>query len=503
MLSLIKKTLGELYALLAGTDLLAGNFSHAGRALLIAEKLNPQGGLFYHLHSSFLYIYLKDFGKALAHSEGAIEANSSFSVAYVNRAAVELLLKNFDAALEFSNKALELNKKDKLFRQYFRSGAILNRGLALVGLGRQEEAKADVEELFNIKKEGQFGYTLLAEIHKEAGEFESAIECLSKALDKAIAAAVPDLLEERAEIFEAVGNQNAASSDRERARKIRADWFNDSWFKCLKPWRTEVSMVPQFIIVLMLVAFLSPVFCLSFILLLVIGRQLVKSLVGALLGLVVGGGLMFVCFFLPTHVAFPSDGKPIQIVTRTLDNSIFDLSEWRGKAVILYSVSPSSTHIKQDLYKLSKLYRRYPRNKLELVGIIDSARGEAFEDKNGITSASWPLLRSYDLSASTLKQLGDLGQQKFYVLSPLDQHILFRCSRASDLYFRWMISPEVSTADLSKYTGREVYELPDLPSIIIIVSLLSFMTADFILQKMLLSKEDLASLTMPKISGAS
>ncbi|MEZ4488992.1 MAG: hypothetical protein R3F51_15515 [Cyanobacteriota/Melainabacteria group bacterium] len=501
MLSWIKKYLGEYYALIAAIDLANGEYSQGGRALLIAGKLNPYG-LFYHLHSSYFHAQVKQFDKALQHSDGAIEANDRSSGSYCNRAAVELSFKNFDSALEYANKALELSDNEKFLRHQFRIFSLLARGLSLVGLGRLEEAKTDVEELFSIQKESLYGYVLLADIHKKAGEFDSAIVCFNKAIHKAKPVEVPDLLDDRASVFEAIGDQDAASSDRERARRMRAAWFNDSPSKYIEKFRDLVLKKPFFLLIFLAITFVTPTAAVSLFLVIIVGRILVKSLSGVMLGLCVGACLGFLSFFIPKHVAVPSDGKPVQIVTKTLDSNIFDLSDWRGKVVLLYSVSPSSPHLKQDLYKLSKLYRRYPRKKLELVGIVNSARGEAFEDKNGITSVSWPLLRSYDLSPSTLKQLGNLGQQKFYVLSPLDQHIIFRCSRASDLYFRWMMSPNVSAADFSKFTGREIYELYDLPYILLIVSMLTFMTADFILQKMLLSKEDLASLTAPKISGA-
>ncbi|MBI1268697.1 MAG: hypothetical protein GC193_14845 [Cryomorphaceae bacterium] len=502
MLSWIKKYLGEYYALIAAIDLANGEYSQGGRALLIAGKLNPYG-LFYHLHSSYFHAQVKQFDKALLHSDGAIEANDRSSGSYYNRAAVELSFKNFDSALEYANKALELSDNEKFLRHQFRVFSLLARGLSFVGLGRLEEAKADVEELFSIQKESLYGYVLLADIHKKAGEFDCAMVCFNKAIHKAKPVEVPDLLDDRASVFEAIGDQDAASSDRERARRMRAAWFNDSPSKYIEKFRDEILKKPFFLLICLAVVVAVPTAAVSLFLVIIVGRILVKSLSGVMLGLCVGACLCFLSFFIPKHVAVPSDGKPVQIVTKTLDSNIFDLSDWRGKVVLLYSVSPSSPHLKQDLYKLSKFYRRYPRKKLELVGIVNSARGEAFEDKNGITSVSWPLLRSYDLSPSTLKQLGDLGQQKFYVLSPLDQHIVFRCSRASDLYFSWMMSPRVSAADFSKFTGREIYELYDLPYILLIVSMLTFMAADFILQKMLLSKEDLAALAMPKISGAS
>jgi thiol-disulfide isomerase/thioredoxin len=83
-------------------------------------------------------------------------------------------------------------------------------------------------------------------------------------------------------------------------------------------------------------------------------------------------------------------GKPLTIAGTGLANETVDSSKYRGKPVLIVFWASWATPVKQDLPELVKLYDKYKKDGLEIIGVnLDNERAElaAFVKENRI---SWP-----------------------------------------------------------------------------------------------------------------
>ena|GEM_PF-1736025 len=234
------------------------------------------------------------------------------------------------------------------------------------------------------------------------------------------------MLDLRAEALEQIGDYDACRSDREAAEAVRKDWPKDSLKKRARV--VAFGLKTRISILLLLVLLLGDPIRILILILLFISLVLVGSVVGMFAAIISGMTMYLLCtpliFILgldPYWAKTP--GQPVRIETQTFKSEYFDLSDWKGKTVLIYSVTPGSSKSEHDLPIITDLYKKYPRDKFEVLGIINSGSRKVFEDTNGITTSAWPLISGYNLDRATIELLGDLEDQKSYVLSPLDQHM--------------------------------------------------------------------------------
>ena len=86
----------------------------------------------------YAYQELKQYQKALADYNKAIELNPQYALAYSNRGEVHYYLKNYTQAIDDLNKAIELGLEGTNLGE-----ALYYRGLAYEKLGDNARAEAD------------------------------------------------------------------------------------------------------------------------------------------------------------------------------------------------------------------------------------------------------------------------------------------------------------------------------------------------------------------------
>ncbi|MDZ4832750.1 MAG: hypothetical protein SGJ27_03005 [Candidatus Melainabacteria bacterium] len=155
-----------------------GNFGAASKLFLVAENIQPSAVWLY-VNRSAYYSLLKEYDRALELTDKAIEADNRCPIAYSNKAAVQLSLGMFDSAVKNASLALSLCK---FYDMHARQCALANRAEAFVGLDKIEEAKQDVAALFRLNKKAFSGFVVLGKIDIKSGDSHKAIENFNQAL---------------------------------------------------------------------------------------------------------------------------------------------------------------------------------------------------------------------------------------------------------------------------------------------------------------------------------
>jgi tetratricopeptide (TPR) repeat protein len=141
------------------------------------------------------YRKLKDYKRAIADHDKAIELNPNNEHAYYFRGYVYLDLKEYEKAIVDFNKAIEIASNSE--RTY------CGRGFYYYELKEYEKAIADFDEGIRLNPRYSYSYYMLAVIYKERGEREKAIENLKKVLeigrDQSLVKKAEKLLEELGE----------------------------------------------------------------------------------------------------------------------------------------------------------------------------------------------------------------------------------------------------------------------------------------------------------------
>lgn len=131
------------YTLLAHSQNVLGQ---SGQARTIIDKTIDNGGNYPEafINRAIIDLYLKDNKEALLDINAAIKADPESSGAQAVKAWTEDASGNFSSALEDSNKALKINPQRTL--------ALITRAWAYSGLGNQDKAIADAGRAIELEK---------------------------------------------------------------------------------------------------------------------------------------------------------------------------------------------------------------------------------------------------------------------------------------------------------------------------------------------------------------
>ncbi len=395
------------------------NFSEGLRLLSVAEGLAPENFLVL-IGRVYLHLLLEERDLAKPYIERALNVDKSNPLVFINKASLEHRSGDFDSALKSANEAMRLcGTKTSVNRRF----ALANKAHALIDLGRLEDARIEIDQLAAEKMSESIVMSLRSKCCLVNGELDAALEFANHALRSAKPLSVPALLESRAEVFEKNGAIELAGQDRSRAVDIRTEWRKET---LLKRIRTAIKETILFLIIGALVVLAYRDVGVMFLVPLPIffGRLLFRSTVGVTLGvLVVMAVVQQVLTFLPGYFEVPSTNQPVHIVGRTIAGRPFDLSNWKGKLLVV-TWSEQLPKLLED-HGLSELYQKYPRATLEMFGIIDGTENPSTKPPS---TAPFSLLAKSELDEKTLAQLGNPKTQHFYILSPSDQRVLLTTS---------------------------------------------------------------------------
>ncbi|MGD9639165.1 MAG: tetratricopeptide repeat protein [Alphaproteobacteria bacterium] len=116
----------------------------------------------------------KNYEEALKYYQKAIEINSSYSDAYSNAASVLFSLERFDESLDYAQKAIEVNPKDV--------NGYINAGNALDALGKPYEAITAFNTALELDKDNFIVFNNLAGVYEKTEDFAKAGECYFKVI---------------------------------------------------------------------------------------------------------------------------------------------------------------------------------------------------------------------------------------------------------------------------------------------------------------------------------
>lgn len=248
------KTLARMYALRADSRFLSLESSTQGALADIQQalKLYPQikGG--YEILGNCFDAEGKHQEALEAYSK-AIESGDADRTLYSLRAGMYQQLGQFDKAIEdmtlnikvsppskdygyFSRAKLyqKVGKKDKALEDYAKTIEIQKknddikglaftykfRALYYVELGMPEKAIADLDSVLKLDKADNESYRLKGTQYEKLGNLEKALEAYSKAIELNPFYSKPSL-EGRARVYKALGKDDLAILDNQRAKKIK------------------------------------------------------------------------------------------------------------------------------------------------------------------------------------------------------------------------------------------------------------------------------------------
>jgi len=478
--TVIRKGLSFLYASSGGLYLIYGRLRSADILLRTAEFIFPPGTVTLHTQRAAYFEVLGQSEDALRSGRRAIEISDRSPLPYINLSAASITLGRYAEALENAN--LALSKKSLLFKA--KPLAIANRLEAYIGLGNLDAAKADLDELSKtLDKKSPVALAAQAELSMAMHDYERALTDLNKALDLCQAFYKPMILRKRAITLKQLGKVDLAGRDEQRATEIVESWKSNNqridkellraiattklgWFYAV------VAVCCVYELRLSIWSAITISFC------------MLSAILRTTVGVLVGVPAMLIFTSLALVVQVPNQGwvqtqaRTMRIDSQTRDGKSFYLDDWKGKVVLLYVVKPNTSKERQDFLQISELYEKYPRKIFEVVGIVDS--GTRNLGTHGI-GTPWTMIDSTTLTKQTLRQLGNLSDQKSYILSPADQHIVQRAAKPEDLTgtLSWMARGE---GDLLKHKGSEVYDISWILRVMELGLLALFMVLDRCLQ---------------------
>lgn len=465
-----------LYAASAAPFLYTMSFGSADRLLMVSERLYPPGSFLQHVLRGIYYERLKMYSEALKSNHLALDINDRNHVPYLNLASSLFEFGRIEESLEYCNRAMAMGKPSDKWKAF----ALSTRVDVMCAMGKMEPAKEDVETIFQLMKHDPIALATRAKVSAAKGEYQRALEDLDKAIEKCEPLYKPQFLEQRGAVYARLSGPDAAATDRLRAAELRKNWLNETNLLSKTAFQSSLVRTGTVVVVLAVIAFVflnrESTLGLMLVPLLVFSlfkRCLVGLLVGAVAGMLL---LVSVGTFVPIRFWEKSQGTPVAFKTQTVQGKPFLLDGWKGKTVIAYTALAGSDKEKDYAVSLKDFYNKYPRTKLEIVGIVDGGNAK------NVSKTPWPIVNSKSLDEITKNLLEQFNTQSTFLLSPLDHHIVARGSNSSAISvpLDWIMKSQV---DMAKYSHHEVRTLAWILDLLMMVPVMLFMFLDRKLQK--------------------
>jgi tetratricopeptide (TPR) repeat protein len=178
-------------------------------------ELTPDSEIGYYARASFIDSQPQpDFDTAIGFYTKAIEMNPKFSYAYVSRAADYVKKGLYNEAIDDSNKAIELNQDFP--------PAYVNRGEAYYYKGQYDEAIKDTTKAIMLAPKLAAAYNVRGLAYNKKTLYKEAVKDYSKAISldatgECGSGEKGQAYLNRAEVYQAMGNEAAAKADLKKA----------------------------------------------------------------------------------------------------------------------------------------------------------------------------------------------------------------------------------------------------------------------------------------------
>lgn len=471
----VLKPFAWLYSAAAVPFVYTLSFGSADRLLRVSERLNEGGSFLHHVLRSIYYERLKMYREARESSHRALEINDRNHVPYLNLASSLCFLGRYEEAMEYCNRALAMGRPDEKWKAM----ALSTRVDVYIALGKMVAAKEDVETIFQLMKKDPIALAARAKVSDAQGDYQRALEDLNNAIENCEPMDLPGLLEQRGAVYARLSGPDAAATDRLKASEIRNSWLNETRLFSAPSFQSSLVRNSTAIMFFALVTFaflnrestlglmLLPLFVIA-----LFRRCAVGLVTGAIVGVIC---LATLGMFVPIRFWENTQAQPVSFKTQTLAGKPFNLDGWKGKSVLIY-YAPSGEVETDDTKSLKAVFNKYPRTKLEIVGIVDGGTTKT------VAKTPWPIVAGNGLDSKSKSQLDNLEKVNTYLLSPLDHHIVARSSHPDGINvpLDWIMKSQV---DLKNYSQSEVRVLSWILDILVLVPVLIFMVLDRTLQK--------------------
>ncbi|MEO7047510.1 MAG: tetratricopeptide repeat protein, partial [Ferruginibacter sp.] len=163
----VEESLNNLkkYSIHAATNI----SSSAPRPLTIAQKTGS------YLIDGFAKFKINDFAAAIEYYNKAIDLNPDFKEAYFFRAMARKITRNYTGAIEDYNKALEFSPRDEIY--------YCGRGEAKMEMQNNAGAMKDFNTAIEINKKYEEAYYNRGIAKKNLNDHSGALEDLNKAIE--------------------------------------------------------------------------------------------------------------------------------------------------------------------------------------------------------------------------------------------------------------------------------------------------------------------------------
>jgi tetratricopeptide (TPR) repeat protein len=158
----------EKWAVLEGLS----KYPEALEAITRAIAIAPHS--IYFTNRGTTYYYLKEYSKAIADYNNAIDLNPRLASAYSNRRATYSKLKEFDKAISDHNKAIQLSPEDNFVYRL--------RGDTYLEIGELEKAITDYTKAIQFKSDDDVSYYNRGNTYFTSKQYEKAIADYNKAI---------------------------------------------------------------------------------------------------------------------------------------------------------------------------------------------------------------------------------------------------------------------------------------------------------------------------------
>ncbi len=156
------------------------------------------------------YVLKRQYSKAIANYDKALETNPRYAPAYCNRGATYLKKGKFDKAKADLDKVIRLGAMGEM--------AYYHRGALYQAIGEHDKAIADYTKTINLNPRDCDAYNKRGEIYHEKGKMDKAVADYSRAIEinpKYITAYI-----NRGDAYSSKGQYNKAIADLNKAIKM-------------------------------------------------------------------------------------------------------------------------------------------------------------------------------------------------------------------------------------------------------------------------------------------
>lgn len=183
-----------------------------------AISLDPKKVEYYETRGNIL-IGMGEFNKALKDSEAMIRQFPNNVKGYSMQGNLYLNLEKYSKAIESYTKALSIFPREKPCWQ--------NRAYCYEQLGKRKEALADFRKLIDMEPTNVKWRQQKATLECLVGDKQRAIEDYTAAIAGSKGPLLARIYQERAKIYDQLGNSAKAASDRKKAQSMSKSLYSD------------------------------------------------------------------------------------------------------------------------------------------------------------------------------------------------------------------------------------------------------------------------------------